>query len=222
VNLTRPARIGALCWIVAAPLFLIANVVTGLRWRHPAYSWAIHNISDLGNIHCGVWDTSRPRYVCSPWHPVMNAALLITAGLLAAGLVLTGRALGRGVVVRLAQSLLALATLGYALAGRYPADVNENAHVLGALLILVFGNLGLLLAGFAPGGTLPGRLRPVTLVAGGTALAGTVLFAAQQGPGIGVGGMERVAVFPFLLWACCLGGVLLVGDRSSAASGPTG
>jgi hypothetical protein len=22
-------------------------------------------------VTCGVWDTSRPRYVCSPWHEVL-------------------------------------------------------------------------------------------------------------------------------------------------------
>ena len=213
MKLTRPVRIGALCWIASAGLFGIANVVTGLGWRHPAYSWATDNISDLGNVHCGVWDTTRPRYVCSPWHPLMNVSLLVTAGLLAVGLLLTGRAVGGGVVVRLAQSMLGLATLGYALAGRYPADLNENAHVLGALLILVPGNLGLVLAGLAPGGTVLGRLRPATLLAGLTALAATVLFAAQQGTLIGVGGMERVAVFPFPVWAGCLGGALLVSDR---------
>ncbi|MBM0233390.1 DUF998 domain-containing protein [Micromonospora sp. STR1_7] len=204
MNLNRIGRIGALCWVAAAPVFLVASLVTGLRWRQPTYSWATNNISDLGNVHCGVWDTTRPRYVCSPWHPVMNAATLATAVLLAAGLLLTWRLLGRGVVVRSAQTLLLLATGGYALAALYPADVDENLHVLGAFLIMGLGNVGLLLAGFAPGTTLLARWRRLTLAAGLTALAGTVLFFAQQGVGIGVGGMERVAVLPFPLWACCL------------------
>ncbi|MGQ5259162.1 DUF998 domain-containing protein [Micromonospora sp. ZYX-F-536] len=208
MNLNRTGRIGALCWAAAAPVFLVASLVTGLRWRQPTYSWAIHNISDLGNVHCGTWDTTRPRYVCSPWHPVMNIATLATAVLLAAGLLLTWRLLGRGGVVRSTQALLLLATGGYALAALYPADVDENLHVLGAVLIMGLGNVGLLLAGFAPGTTLLGRWRRLTLVAGLTALAGTVLFFAQQGMGIGVGGMERVAVLPFPLWACCLGVLL--------------
>jgi hypothetical protein len=42
-----------------------------------------------------------------------------------------------------------------------------------------------------------------------------VLFFAQQGVGIGVGGMERVAVLPFPLWACCLG-VLLAEKQNPA------
>ncbi|MET8310407.1 DUF998 domain-containing protein [Micromonospora sp. NPDC005173] len=207
MHLNRTGRIGALCWMTAVPIFLTASLVTGLRWRQPTYSWATNNISDLGNVHCGSWDTSRPRSVCSPWHPLMNAALLATAVLLAAGLLLTWRLLGRGAVVRSAQTLLLLATGGYALAAVYPADVDENRHVLGASLIMG-GNLGLLLAGRAPRGTVLGEWRRLTLTAGLIALAGTVLFFAQQGIGIGVGGMERVAVLPFPLWACCLGVLL--------------
>ncbi|WP_328421385.1 DUF998 domain-containing protein [Micromonospora sp. NBC_00389] len=207
MNSNRTGRIGALCWVAAVPIFLTASLVTGVRWRQPTYSWATHNISDLGNVHCGIWDTSRPRYVCSPWHPLMNAALLATAVLLAAGLLLTWRILGRGGVVRSAQTLLLLATGGYALAAVYPADVDENRHVLGAFLIMG-GNLGLLLAGRAPRGTVLGQWRRLTLTAGLIALAGTILFFAQQGIGIGVGGMERVAVLPFPLWACCLGVLL--------------
>ncbi|MGI5524436.1 DUF998 domain-containing protein [Micromonospora sp. CA-259024] len=208
MNLNRTGRVGALCWVAAVPIFLVASLVTGLRWRQPTYSWATDNISDLGNAHCGLWDSSRPRYVCSPWHPLMNAAVLATALLLAAGLLLTWRLLGRGGVVRAAQTLLLLTTAGYALAAVYPADVDENLHVLGAFLIMGVGNVGLLLAGFAPGTTMLGRCRRLTLTAGLTALVGTLLFFAEQGVGIGVGGMERVAVLPFPLWACCLGVLL--------------
>ncbi|MGC9665486.1 DUF998 domain-containing protein [Planosporangium sp. 12N6] len=210
---SRAARTGALCWIAATPLFLAANVVTGLAWRHPRFSWATHNISDLGNVTCGIWDTTRPRYVCSPWHPAMNAAILLTAVLLAAGTVLTWRAAGRGPAVRAAQCLLLLAAGGYALAGAFPADVHENLHVLGALLIMGLGNVGLLVAGCAPGRTALGRLRPFTLAAALTAAGGTALFFTQRGLGIGVGGMERVAVFPLPLWACCAGLALLAGTR---------
>ncbi|MEV7330610.1 DUF998 domain-containing protein [Micromonospora sp. NPDC093244] len=215
MDLNRTGRVAALCWVAAAPIYLVASLITGLRWRDPTYSWALHNISDLGNVHCGIWDTTRPRYVCSPWHPLFNAAALLAAVLLAVGLLLTWRHLGRGGVVRSAQTLLLLSTVGFALVAIYPADVDENMHVLGAVMIMGLGNIGLLLAGFAPGSTTLDRWRPLTRTAGVIALVGTVLFFAQQGLGIGVGGMERVAVLPFPLWACCLG-VLLAEAPTSA------
>jgi hypothetical membrane protein len=201
----------AWCWILATPLFLAANVITALAWD-PAYIWATGNISDLGNATCGLWDTTRPRYVCSPLHGFMNVAVLLTAVLLAVGAV----SLLRG---RLARVLLLLTSLGYALAGLYPADVDENIHFLGALLILVFGNVALAVAAFA----LRDELRPWlwlrdwTLVLSGIAIVGTVLFFTQNGLGIGVGGMERIAVLPLLVWASVVGLQTLVS--SSAASG---
>ena len=214
MTLSRPARIGAVCLAAAAPLFLIANVVTAAGWSDPPFSWASHNISDLGNVHCGVWDTTRPRYVCSPWHPLMNVSFVLTAALLVLGFVLTWRPLGRGAVARSARSLLLLAAAGYALAGAYPADVNENLHFLGALLILVVGNIGLPLAAFAARDSVLGRLRAPTLAAGLVALVGSVLFLAQQPMGIGVGAMERVAAFPFPIWASGVGVFLLAKFRA--------
>lgn len=144
----------------------------------------------------------------------MNASFVLTALLLIVGFVLTWRLLCRGAAARVAVWLLLLASVGYALAGAYPADVDENLHFLAALLILVVGNVGLPLAAFAPAGTVLGRIRPLTLVAGLVALGGSVLFLTQQSLGIGVGAMERVAAFPFPVWASFLGVFLLVTSRA--------
>ncbi|SBT44394.1 DUF998 domain-containing protein [Micromonospora narathiwatensis] len=196
----RIHRLGSYSWLLAAPLFLAANVISGLAWRHPPFSWAIHNISDLGNVTCGRWDTTRPREVCSPWHVAMNSAMIVTGVLLALGVLLTWSALGRGAATT-ATRLLALAGAGgYLLAGAYPADVNENNHFLAALLIFVLGNVGMIVAALARRSPVLGAMREDSLALGLTGLAGTVLFLAQVDLGIGVGGMERVAVFPLLAW----------------------
>jgi hypothetical membrane protein len=204
MSLSRTAKIGAGCWTLASPVFLATTVVVGLRWRNPGYSWATNNISDLGNLYCGQWDTTRPRYVCPPWHDTMNIALYATAALLIAGSVLTWRALGRGAAERTAQVLVLAAGIGYALAGAYPADADENNHFLAALLILCVGNIGLLVAAAAPGTAALASVRWPSIGLGLIAAAGTVAFAAQAGPGI-AGAMERVAVFPLLVWAGVVG-----------------
>lgn len=213
-NLTRA---GAFCLLAAGPLFLVANIVAGLGWNSPGYSWAAHNISDLGNVRCGTWDTTRPRDVCSPWHEQFNAAVLVTAALLLVGVVLTWRALGHGGAVRAAQVLTLAGTAGYGLVGAYPADVNENMHFLAALLVFVIANAALVVAGFARRDTLLGGMRPTSLVLGVAAWAGTALFLAQVDVGIGIGGMERVPVFAPLLWAGLVGarvvGAARITDR---------
>jgi hypothetical membrane protein len=194
-------RLGALCWLLAAPLFLAANVITGLAWRHPRFSWATDNNSDLGNVTCGRWDTTRPRYVCSPWHLAMNTAMIATGVLLAVGVVLTWSALGRGVATRAAQLLTFAGGLGYVLAGVYPADVNENNHFLASLLVVELANVGILVASLARRSPILGSMRAASLALGLTGLAGTALFLARVDLGFGIGGMERVAVFPLLVWA---------------------
>ncbi|MEU1688377.1 DUF998 domain-containing protein [Micromonospora sp. NPDC005707] len=193
-------RLGAACWLLAAPVFLAANVVVGLAWRQPPFSWATNNISDLGNVTCGLWDSTRPRPVCSPWHGGMNGAMAATAALLALGALLTWPALGRGVAATASRLLTLAAAAGYALAAAAPADVDENRHFVAALLIFVLGNLGMLVAALAGRSTVLGGMRATSVVLGSTGVAGVVLFLARVDLGIGVGGMERVAVFPLLLW----------------------
>src|ERR1700712_1069436 len=99
MEILHRVRLGAWCWVAAFPLFIAGNVVVGFGGRQPPYSWSADNISDLGNVHCGQWDTSRPRYVCSPWHDLMNAVFLATAVLLAAGIVLAWRVLAARVLL---------------------------------------------------------------------------------------------------------------------------
>ncbi|MGK5682313.1 DUF998 domain-containing protein [Actinoplanes sp. URMC 104] len=197
---------------MAAPLFLAANIVVGLAWDHPRFSWATNNVSDLGNVHCGIWDTTRPRYVCSPWHDSMNAAFVLTAALLIAGLFLARRTWGAG---RAGWWLMLLGAAGLGLVGAFPADVNENVHLLAALLVFAAGNLGLLLAAFPRRTTWPTHLRTAALLSGAAGLIGGALFLAQQDLGIGPGGMERVAVFPLTLWATYAGATHLVQRHRS-------
>jgi hypothetical membrane protein len=187
------------------PVFLIANLVAGWGWEDPAFSWATNNISDLGNVSCGTWDTTRPRYVCSPWHRPFNASMLAVAALLALGTVLTWRKLGHGGAVRTAQVLTLAGALGFGLAAAFPADVDENMHFLAVLLIFFGANAAIVTAGFARSDTPLGGMRRTSLALGALALTGTVLFLAQVDVGIGIGGMERVPVFTPLVWAAFAG-----------------
>ncbi|MGC5031521.1 DUF998 domain-containing protein [Micromonospora sp. DT229] len=206
-------RFGSCALLLAGPLFAVGNAVTALAWRQPPFDWRTHNISDLGHVTCGLWDPSRPRQVCSPWHPLMNGTFILTGLLIAVGLLLTWSALGGGLAVRAAQLAALAAAGGYVLVGVYPSDVDENLHVLGAALVFGAGNLAPLLAARPRRAAVPGSVCRLGLVLGLIGLAGTVLFLAQVDLGFGVGGMERVAVYPFLIWLVVLGGWWLSGRR---------
>ncbi|QKV90870.1 DUF998 domain-containing protein [Streptomyces sp. NA02950] len=193
------ARAGAAAWILNAAQFLVVQLIVGSRWRTP-YSWKRNNISDLGNVHCRMWDESRPRYVCSPLHTLMNTSFVAQGVLLFTGVLLTGFAWGRGAMAWTARILCVISAGGWVLVGMVPADVNEDLHVLGALLIMGLGNIGLLCAGCVREDSVLGRLRAMTLGIAVTAMLGAWMFFAQHGPGIGLGGMERVAAFAPQVW----------------------
>ncbi|WP_433205349.1 DUF998 domain-containing protein [Nocardia sp. CA-107356] len=196
---TTTAKVGAAAWVVGAVQFLVAQLIVGADWETP-YSWKNNNISDLGNVHCQIADESRPRYVCSPLHSVMNASFIALGVLLLVGLLLTGVCWGRGAISRSARILLGMCAGGWLMVGFVPADVDENLHLLGALFIMGLGNIGLVCAGFLPRTTPFGRMRPVTAVIATIALFAAFLFFAQHGPVIGMGGMERVAAFAVPAW----------------------
>ncbi|MFI6777991.1 DUF998 domain-containing protein [Nocardia sp. NPDC050412] len=213
---TTTAKVGAAAWLVGAAQFLVAQLIAGGDWSTP-YSWKDNNISDLGNVHCQIWDESRPRYVCSPLHSVMNVSFVAQGVLLLAGLLLTGVFWGRGAISRSARILLGICALGWLMVGFVPADVDENLHLLGALFIMGFGNIGLVCAGFLPRGTPFGRIRPVTAVIATVAVLAVFLFFAQHGPVIGIGGMERVAAFAVQTWTVVVAIAILRTRRTVGA-----
>ncbi|MFJ9030480.1 DUF998 domain-containing protein [Streptomyces sp. NPDC102274] len=162
----------------------------------------------------------KPRYICSPEHGLMNVSFIALGALLVVGAALTGGALWcRGPAAAVARLLLAGAGVGFVLAGLAPADVSENQHVLGALLIMGTGNIGLLLAGFALADHVPRPLRWVTCLLGITAITALGLFLSHHYLGLGMGGMERVAAFPLLMWTLAVGvhGLIRRASRMSDA-----
>ncbi|WP_159050351.1 DUF998 domain-containing protein [Streptomyces cellostaticus] len=203
-------RWGCAAWVVGVVQFFVIHGIAESAWARP-YSWARNNISDLGNAHCAWQPDPEPRYICSPQHALMNTSFVALGVLLAAGVALTGPLWRRGAAAAVSRWLLAGAGAGFVLAGLAPADVHENQHVLGALLIMATGNLGLLSAG--AGLDLPGHLRWATALLGATALTAFGLLLSRHYLGLGMGGMERVAAFPLLVGAAALGvrGLVLRG-----------
>ncbi|MCM2420595.1 DUF998 domain-containing protein [Streptomyces sp. RKAG293] len=199
-------RAGAVAWIVGAAQFFLIHLIVQLSWKNPSYSWSRNNVSDLGNLRCGPWGDNK-RYVCSPLHNLMNVGIALEGLLLLTGLIVIGSLWER----RLAQGLLCVAAGAWIMVGFVPADSNENLHVLGALLVTVFGNLGLILHGWRH------QRRPDRVLALCLGLAGllaTFLFFAQIYLGLGMGGMERFAVFGMQAWTFVTGCLLLrTGSR---------
>lgn len=128
----------------------------------------------------------------------MNGSFLLLGVALLAGLLLLWPQWKQGWGSGLSRLLLLLGVSGWLLVGLFPADVNENLHVLGAFMIFFLANLSLLWTVFFLRGNQgqPARLWGAGLAVLG--LAGTMLFFAGQSLGLGLGGMERVAAYSHL------------------------
>ncbi|MFE5208081.1 DUF998 domain-containing protein [Streptomyces sp. NPDC056600] len=211
-------RLGQAAWVVGVTQFFVIHAIVESAWPRP-YSWAAHNISDLGNVTCGP-QGREPRYVCSPEHDLMNGSFIALSVLFLAGVVLAGGLWRRGPAGLVARTALATTACGFALAGLAPADVDEPVHVLGAVLALAVGNVALFLAGVGLADRVPRLWRRAAVVAAATGATGCVLLALQRDLGLGTGGMERVAAYPILLWAFALGLAGLLG-RLDRVTWPT-
>lgn len=116
----------------------------------------------------------------------------------------------------LAGIFLIAAGAGWILTGVYPADVDENLHVLGALFIMILGNIGLVLAPAMP--EHPPIVRWLAPILGAVGLIGAGLFFTGNDLGLGLGGMERVAAYPILAWMLSAGLILLLSRRAGLAA----
>lgn len=200
---------GSGLWLVGIAQFLVVQVLVQMAWKTP-YSWATFNISDLGNVLCQDWgEAPRTRFVCSPWHDLMNGSVVLLGVSLLTGVALLWSQWQSGWNSLLSRLVLLLGLAGWILVGLYPADMNENLHVIGAFLVFFLGNVGLLWTAFSFRALDWRRLRWWVAGLGALGLAGTWLFLSNQALGIGLGGMERVAAYSHLLAFVLLGGLTL-------------
>ncbi|WP_220658642.1 DUF998 domain-containing protein [Tsukamurella sp. TY48] len=226
----RTALAGGL--LAASVLYFLAEVVVASRWPQP-YSWTGNMISDLGVPEC-LGDMSRfgdlavaDRYICSPWHPVMNAAFVAVGllGIAAAAALLPRipRPWDRIVLALAAINGIALACVGLfpGSAGEFPGGppVRTVVHPIAAYVEHVSG---MALMAIAIVLLVPRRwdLAGVTALLFG--ISGLAALVIPWGNPIGPGGTERAAIDPFLWWRVAVGVALLVVavrvGRANAAS----
>jgi hypothetical membrane protein len=203
----RSVRHGAILWIVGVLEFIGGMIVTQLGWDSSApygqYSLLNNYISDLGAIYCGPYGG---REICSPWHVVFNASIVLMGLLLIFGAILIRTAFPARPTRTVGLILLVVAGLGAIGVGLSPEDYNLTVHSLSALLAFAGGGFALIVLGFAMfRDTRWDGFRAFSIFCGLIALVALVLFVSHAYGPVGVGGMERLIVAPILLWALVCG-----------------
>jgi hypothetical membrane protein len=199
--------LGATALIFTLQFFLVQGIAQS-AWTTP-FSLAHNMISDLARETCGpLLRAPGIEVACSPWHALMNASIILNGVLIPLGVALTRRLWPSGREMSVALAMIALTAPGHLLVGLFPSDTGPTGHVIGAGSILALGNPGMVVAGWAAWGERRGQAI-ISLVLGWSGIAGTLLFLRSVDPGIGLGGMERVAFYPLTIWCGVQGFALL-------------
>lgn len=192
------ARIGGLAWL-ACVQFFAAEAVAAAAFR--GYSYRLDYISDLGAEG-------------SPRHALMNASFMLQGALIAVGVASAWRELGAGRLALFGKACLAVCAAGVFLVGAAPEDVAPRWHYLGATANLAGCNLGALALGLAHSAR---SVRRAGAFAGGLGLAACAALGAQSYGSLGVGVVERLAAYPFLVWLAAFGVARAMGRDSRLA-----
>jgi hypothetical membrane protein len=209
--------VGALCWLSSAQFF-VAQAWVALAWTTP-FSLLLNFISDLGNTECGLSNSETHLYVCSPRHALMNVSFVVLGLTIFVGGVLTHESRRPGITRQFARAFMVVAGIGGILVGWFPENENLRLHSLGAGAYFLFANVGLVLLGRSAAGG-PARAKGLTIALGVIGIAATILFFSGSYFGLGIGGTERLLVYPLPL-ALTLNGGLLLLDRRAAVDAQT-
>jgi len=184
-------RFGAIAWICTLQFFVV-ETFAGLGW--PGYDFFTDRISDLGAAR-------------SPHHALVNASLLLQGALIAGGALLLREAFPPGRLRSLGIAFVAQNGLGVLIVGLVPEDANRALHDVGAILLFLSGNLGMLALGTALL-HVESRLRAIGTAAvafGAIGLIGAAGFALRAVSARAIGTFEHVAVDPLPLWLLMAG-----------------
>ena len=187
---------GALLFVAMVIFIMGLNVAEQL---YPGYSVSSNYISDLGA-------TCRDNscQIVQPSASIFNVSVFL-AGLLAT---ISAYFIRRGFRTRILPLFLALSGIGSMGVGIFP-EYARYLHYSAAFLAFAFGGLSVVAA--YPLVMPP--LRYISVVLGIVSLFSFALFLLNQDLGLGIGGMERMIAYPFVLAAMGFGGYLMHPDN---------
>jgi hypothetical membrane protein len=202
--------IGAISLLLPLAYFL-GQVIAQSASRAP-YSVREQTISELGVTTRGTFTnpiTKVSHHIDSPLHVVMNASFVLFGVGVLLGVWLIIRPLWPGRRLRkVGLVLVGLCGLALVLAGFAPGDVRPTLHYIAGGFQFPAQNIGMILLGLAAIRTRP-SLGWFTLLCGLVGMAGLIFQGTPPHVGLGYGGWQRVAGYPFAIWNITIGATAL-------------
>jgi hypothetical membrane protein len=189
-------RNAGLLGFVATAQFVLAVIIC--QALYSGYSVGQQYVSDLGN-----------------WTLAGNNAAIFNASLILAGILGIASAyfIHRAFRNKLFTILLIVNTFCNIPMGVFSEDISLPIHGISAIIGLIFG-LG---ATFMSSKFVKPPLSYAPFILGGVILLAIILQASGFYPGLGIGGIERLEIYPSLLWGLAFDGYL-IGEPGGALS----
>jgi hypothetical membrane protein len=188
-------RIAGLLGFVAAVQVILAVIICEAVYS--GYSVGQQYISDLGN-----------------WSLAGNYAAIFNLSIIFAGTLGIASAyfIQQAFKNRLFTSLLIISSICNVLIGVFAENISMPVHGISALIGLIFG----VAATFMSSKFVKSPLSYAPIILGGVTLLAIVLQGSGFYLGLGLGGIERLEIYPYLLWGLGFDGYL-IGEASNTA-----
>ena len=182
-------KVAGVLFFIAATQFVLGIIVA--EALYPGYSISKNEISYLG---------------IGPSAMVFNASIFLLGLLIIVGTYF----LQRGFNVKILTVLLTLTALGFIGVSIFTHN-SYSIHFIAAVFAFLFGGLSAIYSYKLM--KLPFSL--INVLLGLMTLSASVLYLVKQYLGLGPGGMERIMVYPILIWTIGFGGYLIALPEKS-------
>ena len=187
---------------VGAVQFSIGLILAEIYY--PLYDVSTNYVSDLG----ATCPTLQTCVIKQPTSTIFNTSIIILGLLILVGAYFLQRAFRW----KPATTMIALAGIGALGVGLFP-ETTGIWHSIFSLIVFLFAGLGALV-------TARFQRKPMfyfSIILGLFTLVALVLYMGSAYLGLGPGGMERMVVYPVLVWSIGFGGHLMAIDGTPRA-----
>ena len=207
-NISKNVYAGGIVLSASGILFLVLEFLTANTWKNPAYNYATYWMSDLG---VPIQTEVNGHIVNSPWYALMNLNFVTWGLMLIVGFLLILPLFDKKVSRRVIP-LTIIYAFGPIIIGTFPGYEFslQFMHPIGALLAVIGGGLHALTTGIYLGQKLNNRwYRIVSIVLAVIAMTGLFFTLTQAYPESIQGIVERIYIYPIVLWPVITGFILL-------------
>jgi hypothetical membrane protein len=188
-------RIAGTVLLVGLAQFILS--VQLAEYLYPHYSTSQNYISDLGAT-CRL--SSDTCTIVQPSSIIFNASTIVF-GLLVC---ISGFYLQRAFGHKIFSIMILLAGLGAIGVGLFP-ETTGMIHLAVAFVTFIFMGLGAILSYRI----VHSPLNYISVILGALSLVNLIIFTTGNNLGLGVGGMERMIVYPVFVWGLAFAGFLI-------------